>query len=240
MRGSPQMLAFAGVLARNSNWRRRALGLSIAAQLRRRIAGRESFVYAVEETQALLLAGLNDPHEEVLISAIAGLGHRPCEQALRPLLALIAHPDPGVRWHLACSLGSYSQPEALAALMQLGRDTEARVRDWATFGVGTLQQVDTPEIREFLWSQLHDLDANVRGEALQGLATRQDERVAPYLVEHLNEDCGSLELEAAEQAANPLLLEPLQRIADAVAGQDLDVMWLGQLYAAIEASEAQS
>ncbi len=240
MRGSPQMLALADAQARSSSWRRRALGLSIAAQLRRRIAGGESVVYAVEETQALLLAGLSDLHEEVLISAIAGLGHRPCDQAPLPLLALIAHPDSDVRWHLACSLESYSQPEALQALMQLGRDSDSRVRDWATFGVGTIQHVDTPEVREFLWGQLPDLDANVRGEALKGLAERQDERVVPYLVAHLNEDCGSLELEAAEQAASPLLLVPLQRIADAVAGQDLDLMWLGQLYAAIEACEAQS
>lgn len=58
--------------------------------------------------------------------------------------------------------------------MELTQDTDEDVRDWATFGLGVFGQLDSPEIREALVTRLSDTNADVRAEALAGLAARKE------------------------------------------------------------------
>ncbi len=237
MQGSPEALALACTLARSQSWRKRSLGLYIASQLRKR--SREhwsgSVEYALDETQALLLVGLNDEHDEVVRAAISGFGHRPHPDALPELVRLSTHQKTSMRWGVAIALGRYSEPISIDALMHLARDADDAVRDWATFGLGTLQDADSPEIREILWSNLEDQDSEVRGEALVGLAERSDPRIVDYLRNHLNNNCRVYELEAAEKLANPILLEPLLKLAAMAANSKDDSYWLVRLNTAIAA-----
>lgn len=240
-RGSPQVLALARGLAASPSWRRRAVGLYIASQLRLRRRGC-SAIYALEETQALLLAGLRDAHDEVIRAAVSGLGHRPHPAALDDLVRLSTHPNDLIRWNVAISLGGYSDPAAIEALLQLACDADSDVRDWATFGLGTIHEnIDTPAIRDRLWQNLHDTDPDVRGEALTGLANRGDAHALDYLIQHLDEDCRVYELEAAERLANPSLLPALRALAKQTEqGCCADSYWLGSLQAAIAACEGNS
>lgn len=237
MRGSPRTLAVVGVLARSGNWRRRSLGLYIASQLRqcRGADVFQSIEYALEETQALLLDGLRDERDEVVAAAVSGFGHRPHPAALPELARLATHRDAVIRFNVAVALGGYCEPAAIDALLKLARDTDGGVRDWATFGLGTQQEADTPEIREFLWTQLQDDNRDVRGEAIVGLATRGDPRALAYLDAHLNADCLVYELEAAERLASPLILDRLQGMVPGVGEKDVDNHWLECLHAAIDA-----
>ncbi|WP_395316891.1 HEAT repeat domain-containing protein [Variovorax sp. UC74_104] len=241
-RGSMQTLELAQKLSRNASWRRRALGLYIASQLQKRTHNADlgSIEYAVNATSALLFAGLHDPHEEVVCAAASGLGHRPHPQALPELVQLASHSNKQLRWTVAVTLGRYPEPAAIEALLQLAHDPDDDVRDWATFGLGTSQEADTPQIRDRLWKNLHDHHEEVRGEALVGLAERGDTRVIDYLSEHLNAKCRVYELKAAEKIASPRLLEALQAIARDCPETGLDGYWVHSLQSAIAACGGSS
>ena len=242
-RGSPGTLARIAALVRSPRARRRALGLDIAAQLRTSSPQREydADPYALEATQALLIAGLDDPHPGVVQSAIAGLGHRPAAAALPALLAHLQHADARVRFALAYTLGSYPDPEASAALIRLATDRDDDVRDWATFSLGTVSDADSDEIRALLWTNAQDPNRDVRGEAVVGLARRSDTRVTALLKQRLDEDCLVYELEAVEEMPHPDLIEPLQRLRDGVQRSGgHDPYWLGHLIGAIDACETMA
>ncbi len=237
MRGSPETLALAQRLSRSHSWRRRALGLHVAAQLRQRRQGAESgsVEYALEATQRLLLAGLHDAHDEVVGAAVSGLGHRPHPEALAELVRLASHPSSDMRWHVAVALALYPEPPAIDALLRLARDGDDDVRDWATFGLGSMQGADTPEIRELLWTNLSDADPDVRGEAVIGLAARNDPRAVDYLLTHLDDKCRMLDLNAAAKFASPRLLPALQALLTGTAGDgEVDPQWLDALREAVE------
>lgn len=237
-RGSPALLELTRSLSVHQSWRRRCLGLFIAAQLQnaRRSGESDRADYAVEETQALLLAGLRDQHDEVIRAAVSGLGHRPHPDAQTDLVRLSTHHDAWIRWDVAVTLSRYAEPLATETLLKLARDPDSLVRDWATFGLGSMRDTDTPEIRELLWCNLHDEDEDVRGEALSGLAARADPRAIAYLLDHLDENCRVYELDAAKSLACPEFLEPLRAIAAGLPrDQDIDGYWRHRLEEAIAA-----
>ncbi len=240
-RGTPGTLVHVETLVRSPLPRRRALGLDIAAQLRAPGSLRESpgEPYALAATQALLTAGLDDPHPVVVQSAIAGLGHRPDPGALHALLAHARHGDARIRFALAYTLGSYGEPEAIAALIALAADRDDDVRDWATFSLGTISEADSDEIRGVLWTNAHDTNRDVRGEAAVGLARRNDARVTELLKTRLLADDWQLyELEAVEEMPSAELLETLRRLRDTTQHSlDLDPRWYRHLLEAIDACE---
>jgi len=72
-------------------------------------------------------------------------------------------------------------------LVYLSRDEDEDVRDWATFGIGALGQVDSPAIRDALIDRLEDSFEDARLEAIAGLAQLKDERVLPSLLSALDQ-----------------------------------------------------
>lgn len=243
MCGSPEALALAHRLAKSRNSRKRALGLYIASQLRRRQRGAPfgSIEYALEDTQEMLLAGLHDTSREVLYAAISGFGHRPHPLALPELIKFASHPDQQIRFEVAVALGRYSEPDSIDALLRLAKDDSDAVRDWATFGIGSMQEADDPKVRDLLWANLQDNDENVSGEALVGLAVRKDERIIPVLLELLDTNCRVYELSASESISSPLLLDRLITIKNSVNGENgIDSYWYRCLLDAIDACSKKS
>lgn len=237
-RGSPALLARIQALSQSARVRRRAVGLSIAAQLMHRDQGRD-VLFAEQETQQLLLRGLSDPHHDVVRAAVAGLGQRPHGASVQGLLTLSTHPDSKMRWQVAVALGSYEEPEAITGLIRLATDPSAEVRDWATFGLGSLRDDDTAEIRAALRKNLKDPDLDVRGEALVGLARRGDHDIVDVLIAQLTPDCHMYELDAAEALADPRLVEPLQALAR-TAPPSWNAQWQARLDEALEACATQA
>lgn len=232
--GSHEVLGRATAMLDSASPRRRAVGLAIASQLMRRDGG-QLVPFAETQTQQLLLRGLSDPHHDVVRSAVAGLGHRPHEASVAALLALSTHANDLMRWQVAVALGSYTEPEAVDGLIRLAADASDEVRDWATFGLGTLRSDDTPAIRAVLRRNLDDPDIDVRGEALVGLARRRDEGLVDLLLARLTPDCHVYELDAAEELADPRLAAPLQALADQTRDGDVDPYWAHRLGEALAA-----
>lgn len=240
---SPSLLVLVHSLCASPSWRRRALGLYVASQLQRTRRPGDALgatAYAMEATQTLLLAGLHDPHDEVVCAAVSGLGHRPHPEALTTLVDLAGHADSAVRWDVAVALSCYQEPVAIDALMRLAVDADPEVRDWATFGLGTQQTIDTPQVREVLWRNLNDDDEDVRGEALVGLAARRDLRVIDHLLAQLGSDCRVYQLEAAEQLASPALLPALRALVDGLRDSEREGYWFGRLQSALDACSPAS
>ena len=139
----------------------------------------------------------NDP--AVLYAAICSLGHLSQPSAVQVIRRYLDHPDEDVRFAVTFALGCFpNEPTSVSGLMQLARDHDSDVRDWAVFGFGMQGSADSVEIRELLFSCLHDEDVDIREEAAVGLAIRQDERVLPFLMQAFgNEAVGERITDAA-------------------------------------------
>ena len=107
-------------------------------------------------------------------------------------------------------LSTHENESAIHTLIELSADEDEDVRNWATFGIGSLIVNDTEEIREALFQRLNESNSEIRGEALVGLASRGDARVVEYLLKELSSgSVGILAVEAAIDIADPQLYTQL-------------------------------
>ena len=139
-----------------------------------------------EQCFDLLLKLLSDEDLLVVSSAIMGLQHLDCIRAKSHVLPYAHHENDNVRYAVAVALGCIDDAAATAALLELMKDRNDEIRDWATFGIGQLSDVDSREIRSALADRLSDPDADVRYEASIGLARRGDKRSLDSLIAILN------------------------------------------------------
>lgn len=172
-----------------------------------------------DESVDLLLRLVVDSHLQVVVAAAYALGHRHTPRGIPYLLPLIDHRDEPVRFAALRGLSGLEDQAAIDALIRLTRDKADHVRDWATFGLGTLlceetmEEKDTPQIRDALFAVLDDPYRQVRGEAMTGLAVRHDPRVLPVLIRELEgEFHDTWCVEAAESMADPQLLPLLVKM----------------------------
>lgn len=164
---------------------------------------------------ALRLSG--DTEQVVRVSALAALGNLGDPQALPVLLSQMADPDAATRLVIAQAMPSVladpPQPEGIQALIRLSEDEDPRVRDWATFGLGSLLEVNSEEVRIALNQRLDDPEGDAAGEALVGLARRRDPKIVARVRSLLNGDhVGNLAVEAAGELADRTLVPGLERL----------------------------
>jgi HEAT repeat protein len=158
------------------------------------------------------LPGETDPSAQA--SMVAALGHVGSVEALYGIVGLAGSADAGVRLAVAFAVATLS-PQPLSrdvrfALIKLSGDAEPEVRDWATFGLGTLSSDDGPDVRAALLARTEDPQHTTRAEALFGLAVRRDPRAVPHLIRALESPTVvGLELDAAAEARDPRLLPAL-------------------------------
>lgn len=168
-----------------------------------------------EESVTVLLDMLNEERDpDVLCSVGVALGHQRDPRAIEPLCKLKNHPDDRVRFGVVIGLLTYEDSVPVETLVELSRDSDLDVRNWATFGLGSQISADSPGIRQALVDRLIDRDPEVRGEALLGLARRKDQKVLRPLIEELaSEKVLDLAVEAAVELASPELEPVLLELA---------------------------
>ncbi|HTF36077.1 MAG TPA: HEAT repeat domain-containing protein [Myxococcota bacterium] len=134
----------------------RMLGADILAQL-----GATTKVVAsprrpfASQSAPILEGLLADCDPNVVSSALFALGHLSREDSAK-IAALAAHPSADVREAVAVVLGGRDELPALQALVLLAADDDEDVRNWATFGLGTQCEADSPEIRAVPVARLSD------------------------------------------------------------------------------------
>jgi HEAT repeat protein len=195
VRGSVEVLDRARELCRSSCLRERSFGAIILGQL-----GSPNRTFPNECVETILRLIDVEPEPTVLHDAFIALGHLADPRVIPAAEQFQSHPDPEVRDGVVFSLLGHVEAPAIAILVRLSRDEDPHVRDWATFGLGTQLELDTPKIREALAARLDDPDENTRGEAFVGLAYRRDPRAIPYVELAWNsEEIGDKAREAAER-----------------------------------------
>ena len=159
----------------------------------------------LKECLSILLEMLdNESNSKVLKAILIAMGHLHQADVIEPASRFHNHPDPGVRNGVVSALTGHENERAIEVLIELSQDEDTHVRDWATFGLGTQIDLDTPEIREALIIRLNDTDFDTRGEAIVGLAKRRDRRVIPAISRELTSGCvGSLVVEAVTLIPDP-------------------------------------
>ena len=176
-----------------------------------------------------------DEIADVLRAVLVAISHQNDIDAIPLVIGFSTHPDSEVRHGVVLALSihnGHEVPQAIETLIKLSNDFCEHVRDWATFALGTLIEIDTKKIRDALADRLSDPDFDTRGEALVGLAQRKDVRVIAALKLELESDCiGCLAIESAELIASKELYDLL---VDLRVWWDIDVDLLER---AIEASK---
>jgi HEAT repeat protein len=207
-RGSREVLEAATRLCASTSAGERRVGVDILGQLG--IPDR-TFPNECFEVLAGMLPSETD--SGVLESIGVAFGHLQDPRAIEWLLPLKNHSDADVRFGVVLGLTGHDRPDAIRGLIELSRDSEEHVRDWATFALGTLIETDTPEIRDALFVRTSDQHDETRGEGLVGLARRNDPRVMePLLRELLSDGVGRLAVEAAEASGDPRLHPALVKL----------------------------
>jgi hypothetical protein len=169
----------------SDNPRQRAVGADVLAQLGRTMEHpRNNFPEESFSVVSRLVEREDDT--QALISGLHALGGIGNPVGISLLVERCGHPDPNVRFAVACALGSFpDHPGSTDALLALMQDAEANVRDWATFGLGVLGSLDSAEIRDALLQCSADADVDVREEALVGLGKRKEQRALATLIHDL-------------------------------------------------------
>jgi HEAT repeat protein len=140
---------------------------------------------------------------DTLANALCALGWLGDRRGVDLVLPYLDHADSDIRYWVTHALSAmHEDPRSIAGLIRLTNDPRVAIRDWATFGLGSQTEQDTPLIREALLARLADTDAVVRGEALVGLAKRQDERVIEPLQRAL--ESGTYDKEISDYAGEAL------------------------------------
>jgi HEAT repeat protein len=203
-RGTREVLEAAARLLESPLPRARGRGADILGQL-----GLPERTFP-EECVRLLLDVLRRESEPPVLHAVAvALGHLRDARAVPGLVKLKGHPSEAVRFGVVHGLAGHELPEALSALIDLSDDPSEDVRNWATFELGSMTEVDTPELREALLRRLTDANEEVRGEALVGLARRKDARVLEPLMAALQARNVMVLVVEAAQAFEDRRLYPL-------------------------------
>ncbi|WP_406001479.1 ankyrin repeat domain-containing protein [Streptomyces sp. NBC_00829] len=180
-RGDEETFQAAAAWCASDDPMRQAFAADVLAQLG---VGEEGLQPFSARALPLLRELSREAREPELIQAVVlGLGHHGDPSALPEILRHARHPDADVRNQVALSLFGLvpaGHAEGIATLIELSRDTDAHVRDWATTALADLD-ADTEEIREALAARLTDGDMDTAAEAARGLAIRQDSRAEAAL-----------------------------------------------------------
>lgn len=183
LRGTQEVFDLAAAYCRSEKPRARARGLDVLGQLG---AGKpdDERPY-LSQCVAIATELLEDGDAGVVYSAAWALAYLSTEEAVEALLRLQQHPIPGVRHAVAVGVATHQGPGSIEALIGLTEDQDKIVRDWATFGLGSVGSEDSPQIREALHQRLGDPYEPARSEAVWGLARRKDPTGLRLLLERL-------------------------------------------------------
>ncbi|MCL1469386.1 HEAT repeat domain-containing protein [Argonema antarcticum] len=212
-RGNFEVFQAASRLCKSENPQERRLGTNILGQL-----GIPKRTFPNESLAILLKMLETDDDPDVLSAVGIALGHIKYPRSIEPLVRLKDSPNADVCYGVVFGLLSQEDELAIDTLSELSSDPDEDVRNWATFGLGSQIETDSKVIREALFQRLikegrkTDTEAEIRGEALVGLAKRKDERVVNPLIEELSSGCvGRLPVEAAKEIGDvrlyPVLIE---------------------------------
>jgi HEAT repeat protein len=214
-RGTSLEFEIARELAADRDPVRRSLAADIMGQL-----GWDDRTF-LEETVDILLTLLDDSDSGVVADAAIALGFRNHPRATPRLLRQLTDPDADVRLGVVHGPSMHNDLDAIRGLIRLTTDDDRDVRDWATFGLGSLTDVDIPELQDALLARMSEDDDEIRGEALVGLARCRHPDALGLVRDELNRPfAGDWSIEAAQLLADSSLYPALQAVWKSLSPED--------------------
>ncbi len=209
-KGSREVLEAAVQLSKSKLSKERTLAAVVLAQI-----GVPDRTFPRESFDALADMLRIEEDEDVLATIAASFNFLDDPEKVGLLVPLSHHPNSDIRYGVVLGLLRSREQAAVRVLIILSRDEDDDVRDWATFGLGSQLDLDTPAIRDALWERIRDENDDVRGEALVGLAERKDLRIVEPLIDELQSgSIGVLALEAAREIADVRLVPALSELQE--------------------------
>lgn len=188
----------------------------------------------------VLSAATDEETNSALLQSLAyALGHAGIS-AMPAIYKLCFHADADVRYAATTSYGSALdvdgenlEPRYIKRIIELTRDTDPDVRNWATFTIGQqtpLANIKTDEILQALIARTRDRHFDTRSEAYIGLANRGDTSQIVQFKTWLASQAdagpiGKLNVEAAGKFGSLALYESLLKIEEWWSIDDPLLQW---------------
>lgn len=168
----------------DEDWAKRGVAVDICSEMGIRNESITGIPAFPDERETILINIAQEEKDSRVIEALGyALSHFKVPGAIEFLAIHKNHIDAEIRLAVAHGLCGYESEVAISSLLELMKDEDEDVRDWATFGIGTQIETDTDEIRDALYE---NLDVEYDGqyyEALNGLCERHDPRGMSLLKE---------------------------------------------------------
>jgi HEAT repeat protein len=152
------------------------------------------------------------------------------------LLTFVGSENKDIRSAAVSALSCIDNMKAIRGLIALSQDRYSYIRNWATFGIGTLSDLDNDEVRQALYARCTDRHHETRMEAISGLAKRKDDGVKKYLEKEFA-DCTVYVLESIQNLGAKEYLPRLEAMLEE-AGKNPDIYnneyWLRHLKECVE------
>ena len=215
------------LLARSNNDNEKIIGIDVLAQL-----GFDPRLNKSQTVQLYFELLENHQSPKVLYSILHAIGHNNENlkgTQISKLVEFKNHRYSNVRYSLVHALSGVESELAIETLIELSRDKNTEIRDWATFAIGSQIETNNSDIIDALWERIHDEDEKTRHEAIAGLSKRKDTRVKEILKKELKEinDHGSLILESIEDYGDTDFIPLLElQIETNKKTKQVNVEWL--------------
>jgi hypothetical protein len=187
---------------------KRSRGVDILAQL-----GIPKRTHPKKSADLWLKMLSREKHPDVLQSLGIAFSHNHNRKSITALTKLKNHKSVDVRDAVVRGLMTLDDPRAIAVEIELTRDKNKGVRDWATFAIGSMIETGSIKIRNALADRLNDSDYETRAEAAVGLAHRKDPRAFSVIYKNLtSNNPGTIFVEAAGELGDSRLLPVLRKL----------------------------
>ncbi|KOY86546.1 hypothetical protein AD998_10670 [bacterium 336/3] len=211
------------------NAKNRMIGIDIVAQLG--LPPRPFF----KETIKILFQILHNEKDTKTISsllfAIGHNNHKMNQKQIKTLCSFVDNPHQDIRKGLTFALLGVEDSQAIDALIKLSGDKFSRIRNWATFGLGDLTDLDNADIQNALRKRLKDKHLETRYEAILGLAKRKYHNISEIIeYELLKNNYSTLLYEAVIATQNSFFLPLLEKqLHDAQKDNDIPLECIEKL-----------
>lgn len=218
-------------LTKSDSPKSRKVGIDVLAQL-----GISPRPFLKESIKLFFESLKTEKDTDVIIALLYAIGHNNDNLSASQIKKICSFTDKPLRESLTFSLLGVDNDIAIETLIGLSQDTSANIRNWATFGLGSQTEKDSPEIRNALWNRVNDKHKDTRYEAISGLSHRKDERITAIIQkELLTENYQGLLFEAiailGDKQFLPILKEQYSRFK---AYEDINPEWLNDMKNCIE------
>ncbi|MGB0429319.1 MAG: HEAT repeat domain-containing protein [Bacteroidia bacterium] len=209
-RPNPYVFKKAVELMKNGSEKEMNIGVDILAQLGARPRYRQNEI--IEICFGLLEKKRSPQMLESILSAISHNNENLNQAQIQALTHFKNHNYQYVKFALVQTLAGLEQKKAIDTLIELSRDKNSEIRDWATFSLGTQIRTKSSEISHALWERINDKSELVRFEAIAGLAKRQDKNLKEVLIKELKNinHNGQIILESIEDYGDLDFIELLE------------------------------